>query len=221
MNLPNSLLSNISATIGWLALVIALWLAAYRAPWRAVLRMPLRQHLILACTAFLIFLWFLRADTLPGLSLHFLGLTAVTLLIGWPFALIAGTLALIILALSGYAGMAGLGIDFWGMIAPPIAVTVLISYSAQRFLPANLFVYLFVDVFLSALLGVLAAAVTSSLLMVALDLYSWSTLWQSYLASSLLLTIPEGIANGMIMTALALLVPTWVISFDEKRYFAD
>jgi uncharacterized membrane protein len=220
MNLPDSLLSNTTATIGWLALVIALWLTARRAPWRAVWHVPLRLHLILTSIAFLSFLWLLRADTLPGLSLHFLGLTAITLLIGWPFALIAGTLALIILVLLGYAGMAGLGIDFWGMIVPPVAVTVLISHGAQRFLPANFFVYLFVDVFLSALLGVLAAAVTSSLMMMALGLYTWDTLWQSYLALSLLQTIPEGIVNGMIMTALALLVPTWVISFDEKHYFS-
>lgn len=220
MNLPDSLLSNTSATIGWLALVIALWLTACRAPWRSVWHVPLRLHLILTSIAFLIFLWLLRADTLPGLSLHFLGLTAVTLLIGWAFALIAGTLALMILVLLGQAGMAGLGIDFWGMIVPPIAVTVLISHCAQRFLPANFFVYLFVDVFLSALLGVLAAAVTSSILMMALGLYAWDTLWQSYLALSLLQTIPEGIVNGMIMTALTLLVPTWVFSFDEKRYFS-
>lgn len=219
MNLPDSLLANTPTAIGWLSLMICLWFAAQRAPWRAVWRMPHRLHLILASIAFLTSLWLLRADVLPGLSLHFLGLTAVTLLVGWQFALIAGTLALIVLALLGHTSMAGLGIDFWGMIVPPVAITTIISHNAQHHLPANFFVYLFVDVFLSAIMGTLAAAIASSLLVMALDLYAWNVLWENYLALSPLQAATEGIVNGMIMTALALLVPAWVISFDEKRYF--
>lgn len=221
MNLPDSLLSNTATLIGWLSLLVTLGFAAQRAPWRALIRVPVRLNLILASILGLALLWLLRADTLPGLSVHFLGLTAVTLLIGWPFALLAGTAALIMLALFGHLGWAGLGIDFLGTIAPPVLITTLVARGAQRHLPPNLFIYLFVDVFLSACLGVLAAALVTALLMTALGLYTWSTLWESYLPLSLLQTIPEGIVNGMIMTALALLAPTWVISFDESRYFPD
>lgn len=219
MNLPDSLLSNTATLIGWLCLAAILGAAAQRAPWRALIRVPVRLNLILASILGLALLWLLRADTLPGLSVHFFGLTAVTLLIGWPFALIAGATALIMLALFGHLGWAGLGIDFLGTIAPPVLITTLVTHSAQRHLPPNIFIYLFVDAFLSACLGVLAAALVTALLMTALGLYTWSTLWESYLPISLLQTIPEGIVNGMIMTALALLAPTWVISFDESRYF--
>lgn len=219
MNLPDSLISHTATMIGWGTLIVALSVAARLAPWHAVRRVPLRINLILACTVSLALLWLLRADAVPGLSLHFLGLTAVTLLIGWQFALLAGTFALMGLTVLGHASWAGLGFDFWGTVAPPVAVTALISLGAQRLLPANFFIYLFVDVFLSALLSILAVAVTSSVVMWSLDLYDWGTLWHSYLALSPLQAIPEGILNGMVMAALTLLVPTWVISFDERRYF--
>lgn len=223
MNLPDSLISYPAFLLSGSALLIALWLGLSRAPWRALPHQPARLHLVLACISSLTFLWLLRADTLPGLSWHFLGLTAVTLIIGWPLALLSGFVALLLLAGLGHAGWSGsgIGIDFWGMVAPPVAITTLVSHSAQRYLPANFFIYLFVDVFLSALLGVFAAALASAGLVIALDLYTWDTLWQSYLPLVPLQAVPEGIVNAMIMTGLTLLIPQWVISFDERRYFSS
>ena len=54
---------------------------------------PLYQHLCLGGAIALVPLWTLRAGLHEGLEIHFLGLTSLTLLLGWRLALLAGTRA--------------------------------------------------------------------------------------------------------------------------------
>lgn len=62
---------------------------------------PLYQHLCLGGAIVLVPLWTLRAGLHEGLEIHFLGLTSLTLLLGWRLALLAPCLTLLILAYFG------------------------------------------------------------------------------------------------------------------------
>jgi len=221
MNIPDGLISSDWLWLNWLLFVLIMGIGLYRSPWRALLHAPQRLNLVAASVAFLAILWLFASSSLPGLSLHFLGLTVVTLLIGWPLALVGAGMSLLILSLAGQAGISGLGWDMLGMVVPPVAITALINAGAQSLLPANYFIYLFVNSFLSAVLGAIAAGFASAGLMVLFGVYPWSVLALSYIPLLPIQWVPEAMINTMMIMGLTLLRPDWVITFDDQRYFKD
>lgn len=221
MNVADGLISPDFLWLNWLLFVFLIGLGMYRSPWRALLHAPQRLNLIAASVAFLAMLWLFSSSALPGLSLHFLGLTVVTLLIGWPLALVSGGVTLLLLSLVGQVAFSGLGWDMFGMVVPPIFVTALINAAAQRLLPANYFIYLFVNSFFSAILGAMAAALASASLMLVFGIYTWDVLTSSYFPLLPIQWVPEAMINTMIILGLTLLRPDWVITFDDQKYFRN
>ncbi|WP_298219070.1 energy-coupling factor ABC transporter permease [Halothiobacillus sp.] len=221
MNVADGLISPDFLWLNWLLFVFLIGLGMYRSPWRALLHAPQRLNLIAASVAFLTMLWLFSASSLPGLSLHFLGLTVVTLLVGWPLALVCGGMTLLMLALAGQLAFSGIGWDMLGMVVPPILITAVINAGAQRLLPANYFIYLFVNSFFSAILGAMAAALTSASLMLVFGIYTWDVLTTSYFPLLPIQWVPEAMINTMMILGLTLLRPDWVITFDDQRYFKN
>ncbi|MFO7809579.1 energy-coupling factor ABC transporter permease [Guyparkeria sp.] len=218
MQLPNHLIGLPIASIGWLLAAILTGWAIRAAPWSALRAAPTRIQLFLVATIFLIGMWSLSATLMPGLTLHFLGVATVTLVIGLELTLIAGLIAAILSALLFGHGLAIAGWTFLLSAALPAAITYGITRASQRFLPPNFFIYLFIGVFLSAVLGALAHGGATAILIMALGLYDSDIIWNNYLRILPLLAFPEGVINGMLMTALALVSPQLVISFDDHHY---
>ena len=77
---------------------------------------PLYQHLCLGGAIVLVPLWTLRAGLHEGLEIHFLGLTSLTLLLGWRLALLAPCLTLLLLAYFGVIPLADIGWQGWLVI---------------------------------------------------------------------------------------------------------
>lgn len=219
MNLPDGLLPPLLVWGGLLALVPVLGLAVRHAPWRALAARPERISLFLGAIVALVLLWSMRADVTPGLSLHFLGITALTLIVGWSLALVVGTLAYTGYVLVGMAGWEGLGIGVLVSVLLPATLTQLLLYVARYTLPPNFFIYIFVNAFAAAILSALTVGMVTAGLFWAAGLYSWDQLVHNYIRMMPLLALPEGVVNGMVMTALALVAPHWVLSFDEDFYF--
>ncbi len=221
MDFPTDLIGFDAALWGWLSLGVLLVVAGLTAPWRALSASSARQNVVLACWLALILLGAFQGKALPGLSMHFLGLTAVTLIVGWQFALLGGALAVGVLAGLNHEEFAAAGFAVWGLVVVPVAITVGVNYWAQRFLPPNFFIYLFVNVFFAAALGFVLAALMTAGLVAMLGVYSWPVLVESYLAFIPIQVIPEAMINGMVMLGLTLLRPEWVESFDAQRYFRN
>jgi uncharacterized membrane protein len=221
LNFSAHLIGFDAALWGWLSLGVLLVVGGLTAPWRALSASSVRQNVVLGCWLALILLGAFHGNALPGLPMHFLGLTAVTLIIGWQLALLGGALAVLVLAGLNHEGLAAVGFAVWGQVLVPIAITVGINRFGQRFLPLNFFIYLFVNVFLAAVLGFIFAALTTAGLVVMLGVYSWPVLVTSYLAFIPIQVIPEAMINGMVMLGLTLLKPEWVESFDAQRYFKN
>ncbi|MFW6021194.1 MAG: energy-coupling factor ABC transporter permease [Guyparkeria sp.] len=218
MTLPNHLIPPLLAGIGWAAAAISVLWAVRAAPWEALRNAPGRLNLVVLAVPFLLGMWSLNATLMPGLTLHFLGAATVTLVIGLELTLVAGLAAAIASALIFGHGLAVTGWTFLLSAALPAAITYGITRVSQRLLPPNFFIYLFIGVFLSAVLGALAHGGGTALLVLALGLYDVDIVWNNYLRILPLLAFPEGVINGMLMTALALLSPQLVISFDDHRY---
>jgi uncharacterized membrane protein len=221
LNFSVHLIGFDAALWGWLSLCALLVVGGATAQWRALIASSARQNVVLGCWLGLILLGAFHGNALPGVPMHYLGLTAVTLIIGWQFALLGGALAVFVLAGLNHEGFAAVGFAVWGQVFVPIAITVGINRFAQRFLPPNFFIYLFVNVFFAAVLGFIFAALVTAGLVAMLGVYSWSVLVSSYLAFIPIQVMPEAMINGMVMLGLTLLKPEWVESFDAQRYFKN
>lgn len=179
---------------------------------------PLYQHLCLGGAIVLVPLWTLRAGLHEGLEIHFLGLTSLTLLLGWRLALLAPCLTLLLLAYFGVIPLADIGWQALIGVALPVATSWLLFLGSWAWLPRHLFVYLFVAAFLGGALSISAKVIASALLMGVSGTYSWHTISADYLSIWPLLLFPEALLNGMTMTLLAVYHPHWVNTFFDREY---
>ncbi|GJB20231.1 energy-coupling factor ABC transporter permease [Aeromonas caviae] len=179
---------------------------------------PLYQHLCLGGAIVLVPLWTLRAGLHEGLEIHFLGLTSLTLLLGWRLALLAPCLTLLLLAYFGVIPLVDIGWQALIGVALPVATSWLLFLGSWAWLPRHLFVYLFVAAFLGGALSISTKVIASALLMGVSGTYSWHTISADYLSIWPLLLFPEALLNGMTMTLLAVYRPHWVNTFFDREY---
>ena len=76
--------------IGWLLYAPVVVWALLRSPWVELFADRRRQHLLFGTVFALFMLWLVRRDFDTGVSYHFIGMTAVTLLLDWPLAMVGG-----------------------------------------------------------------------------------------------------------------------------------
>ncbi|HDZ56494.1 MAG TPA: hypothetical protein ENI17_13200 [Pseudomonas xinjiangensis] len=199
---------------------IVLWALAC-VPWVELIADARRQHLLFGSVFLLCVLWMVRREFDNGLTFHFIGVTAVALLLDWPLAILAGTLSQVALVLLGFDDALAFGINGWLRVLVPVAVTMLISQTLERFKPTNLFSYIFVSGFLA---GGLAAMTT---ILLGMGLLAWSGHLASpdtafeFIGYMLLVLFPEAFINGTVITALVVFSPEWVETFDSDRYFQE
>ncbi|PTT53885.1 MULTISPECIES: energy-coupling factor ABC transporter permease [Aeromonas] len=204
-----------AALLLWLLLLIF----SLRGPLlRTLLAQPLYQHLCLGGAIALVPLWVLRAGLHEGLEVHFLGLTSLTLLLGWRLALLAPCLTLLILGYFDVIELADIGWHALIGVALPVASSWLLFLASWAWLPRHLFVYLFVVAFGGGALSISVKVVASALLMDMSGTYPWHTISADYLSIWPLLLFPEALLNGMTMTLLAIYRPHWVNTFFEREY---
>ena len=210
----------IPAGLSWPANALfaaVLWAALRRAPLSRLLENRFSHLFFAACVALLL-LWNTRAGVLPALNFHLLGMTVVTLMFGWPLAILA---VLIVLIGSGFYhgdSFTSLGINALVMGGIPVLVTSRLLYLAQRRLPHNFFVYVYVNGFLAAGISILLSSLVGAGVMLASNATNAEWLDYQYYPYFPLVFFAEALFNGMLMTALVALRPEWVCSFDDERY---
>ncbi|MFA7594252.1 MAG: energy-coupling factor ABC transporter permease [Thiohalobacteraceae bacterium] len=204
----------------WLTTALAaLWLVI------AARRMPRERltesgfiHVLFGASIGVLLLWSLRAGVPPVFNFHLLGVTVLTLMLGWHFASLAVALALLGITLNGQAEWASFGINFLVMGAIPIALTWRLLQLVQRRLPHNFFIYVYINGFLAAGLSILAATGVGVGLLWLTGARTNAWLEYQYLPFFPLMVFAEALLNGMVMTLLVALRPAWVCSFDDELY---
>ncbi len=217
MDLPSDLLP---ASVLWLSLILFAWLlwrAVRAAPW-GKLRDNEAMHVFLGTCVILLLLWNLRAGVAPGLNFHILAVTSMTLMFGWAFALFGVCLILVGSTLMGPGGWETFALNALLMGAIPILLTRVFLVTAQRWLPHNFFIYIFINAFLAAGLGALLTTSAAVLILTLSDVYSFKALTYEYLPYFPLMFFSEAVLNGMLMTVLVAVCPAWVASFDDDLY---
>ncbi|MEZ5649672.1 MAG: energy-coupling factor ABC transporter permease [Burkholderiaceae bacterium] len=203
----------------WLALVSALLAglllgdALRRAEWAEV---TLSDHLVWASMTAIVFLG--HQMTVPvdsRISLHYLGAAALCLLLGYPRAMISMAVVLLSDYLLDPDGSLGLRYLFGAAL--PIWLIYRLLRASQRWLPANLFVFLLGAGFI----GLFVTYAVQLFILAGLHVWlgSWPhDGWGQTLPFALLLASGETVMEGMMITLLVVYAPRWVRLYDDRFY---
>ncbi|MCE1242456.1 energy-coupling factor ABC transporter permease [Oryzomicrobium sp.] len=219
MNLPDGLLGSAWIGAGWGLFALILAGALRWAPWRRLTDGGL-SNVWLGSIVALTLLWSLKAGVLPGLSLHLLGAMVFTLEVGPNLAFLGLTAVLAAVTLNGSAGWEAFGLNALLMVALPVGLSWGLFRLGDRYLPKNVFVFIFANGFFGSALVVFLTGLTVLLALGSAGLYPFGTLFEDYLPYFLLLGFSEGWLAGMVVTLMVIYRPEWVSLFDDAQYLA-
>lgn len=195
------------------AVLVLLW---RRAPWQLLLNAE-NLNIFLGASFAVLALWLVRAGLGPNLRLHLLGATALTLMFRPSFALLA--LSLILGGISTWDHQfAAFAPNLLIMGVLPVTVSWLTHHLAQRWLPPNFFIYVYLNAFASAALSMLAVGLSGAVYLLLSGRHDGHYLLSQYLPAYVLLAWGEALLTGMAMTLMVVWKPTWVSTFSDRRY---
>ncbi|MGO4004560.1 energy-coupling factor ABC transporter permease [Pseudomonas fluorescens] len=214
------LLSTETLVVGWLIYVPVLLWAMIRAPWVELFSDSRRQHLLFGTVFALFMLWLVRRDFDTGVSYHFIGMTAVTLLLDWPLALVGGLVAQIGLVLLGRQDLAAMGVNGALLIVLPVLVTEGCAILVERAQPRNPFVYIFCSGFFAAALSALLCLLVGLGVLWLDERFAMPEWLEDFVGYLWLIIFPEAFINGMVISALVVFCPEWLETFNRTRYLS-
>lgn len=216
--IASMLLNEATLIWGWLIYGPLLLYAIYRAPWVELFCDGRRQHLLFGTILVLCALWLLRRDFPSGLSFHFIGMTAVTLLLDWPLAILAGFIAQLALLTLGKQELSVLGSNGLLLIILPVLTAHCCAKSIERLQPRNLFMYIFFSGFFPAALTAALCIIGGALLLWGNGIYEFPPELEDFFGMLLLVAFPEAFINGVAVTAFVVFKPEWLETFNYSRY---
>ncbi len=214
------LLSPASLIIGWLIYLPVVAWAIWRSPWVELFTDSRRQHLLFGTVFALFLLWLVRRDFDTGVSYHFIGLTAVTLLLDWPLAIVGALVAQLGLVLLGRQDLAALGVNGTLLILLPVLVTEVCAILVERAQPRNPFVYIFCSGFFAAALAALLCLLSTLGVLWFDERFALPEWLEDFVGYLWLIIFPEAFINGMVVSALVVFCPEWLETFNRTRYLS-
>lgn len=207
-------------TVGWGGVLILLWLSG-RSGELARLAEVSRLNLFLAASVALMVLWQIRTGVRPGLSFHLLGASLAALMFGFWRGWLAAAIAAAATALAGKTSVISLGTEILVFCAVPAGFTTLLFRWADRRLPNHFFIYVLVNGFFGAALGIGVTAAAATLVMAGSGAYRLDYLLEHYTPYFFLLAWSEAFTTGMLATLMAVYKPEWLETFDDDRYIRN
>jgi len=205
---------------GWLLYLPILVWAVWRASWIELFTDSRRQHVLFATVFALFLLWLVRRDFDTGVSYHFIGMTAVTLLLDWPLAMVGGFAAQLGLLVLGRQDLAALGVNGLLFIALPVVITEACAVLVERAQPKSPFVYIFCSGFLAAALASLLCLLLALAVLWYDGIFEMPIFLEDFIGYLWLIIFPEAFINGMIISALVVFSPQWLETFNRTRYLS-
>ncbi|NEV63305.1 energy-coupling factor ABC transporter permease [Thiorhodococcus minor] len=217
MTIDPDLLSPLLRWVVILLSVLSLLLALRLAPWRKLWDQE-QANVFFGATVALLLLWHLDTQVQPGLDYHLLGVTAITLMFGWSFAVIAAALALVGVTLNTGGSWSGFGVNVFVTAIVPISLTQVALILIRWYLPKQFFVYVLINGFVTAGLAAAFAAYVAIALLVMSGAYSYAEMGEQVIPFFPLMFMPEAFLNGWAMVVLVAFKPQWVYSFSDEQY---
>jgi uncharacterized membrane protein len=216
MNYPASLFSRtvLLATLLSAALLIAV--AIWRVRWRALTGPVLNGWL--GATVVVMVLWLLKGGFKPGLSFHLLGAALLTLMMGPWLALLAMAVVVLAQVTVGNGDWLSAGLNWLVMGALPVSLVAGTLTAARRWLPANIFVYIFVNGFLAGGASYFFAGLAGMSVLALAHAYPLDLLYFDELPFYFLLSWSEAFLSGFVTAILVVYFPQWMVTFDDSWY---
>jgi uncharacterized membrane protein len=202
---------------GWLSAVALIAVAARAAPWQRFADSE-RVHVWYGTIFAIVVLWNVQATVGDGFTFHLSGVAAFTLLAGPALALLGSAVALAALIAVREGLWQSAGVAYVTMVAVPVATTWLVHRAAERWLPPNFFVYVFVAAFFGAALSLVAAGLAGAVALTAGAGRPADLVFGEYVPYLLYLAFGEATLTGMVLTLAVVYRPQWVATFDDARY---
>ncbi|SFX07423.1 energy-coupling factor ABC transporter permease [Marinospirillum alkaliphilum] len=208
--------------VAWVFYLLFLVLALWQVPWTILLRERGLQHLFLGSVVLVAFLWQMRAGISYTVSIHLLLATTLTLMFYWPMALLATSIALLGVTVSGKASWDMFAINALIVCVLPVFVSHWVWRWVEWKLPANYFIF----VLIAGGVGSALATLSSGLVVIGLtwlytSAHEFRHLAEDYFLFLPLTLPPEAVVNGMILSGLTAYLPDWVRAFDPKKYLDE
>jgi uncharacterized membrane protein len=200
----------------WLAAAGLLGYIAFRARW-GMLKDPADLNVFIGACVAVFALWHVKAGIEPGLTLHLLGATVLSLMFRPLLALFAiGIVTAATAVWSGQYGAFGLNWVVAGVL--PVTVSWFIHRLVVRFLPPHLFVYLFLNAFANGAITMLAVGSGATLFWLAIGTYPAEHLVGEYLPFYILMAWGEAFMTGAAVTLIVVWKPQWIATFNDEHY---
>ncbi|TBR38287.1 hypothetical protein CBF23_012340 [Marinomonas agarivorans] len=177
------------------------------------------QHRFLGATLLLAIVWRIHINLDLGILIHFLGITTITLMFGWPLAMIAALVAQFGFVLTDVDQLETLALNFILSGAIPIWFTWRVHQYIESYQPENPFIYIMGTGFLSCLLSSTLVSLVAILVLWTSGQYQFSIGIAEYLGYLPLFIFPEAVINGMLISGFSILHPNWMVTFNDQRYF--
>ena len=198
---------------------ILLW-ALFKAPWSILVQND-SSNILFATTVCLFFMWMLDVQIEPGLSIHLLGSTMLTLMFRWQVALLSNAVVILGMTLTSDADFQAFAMN--GLLTG--VLPVFISYAIWRlnewYLPANFFVYIFIAAFLAAGIAMLATGYASYKLLSLIENDLSIEILDQYLSIFVPIMYPEAFLTGAVISIFVIYKPQWIATFDDQRYLKN
>jgi uncharacterized membrane protein len=205
------------SAVGWAFALPLLLMAARVAPWqRFSTSEPV--HVWYGGIFSLVVLWSIQATVGEGFTFHLLGVAAFALLVGAPLALAGTAIAVAVNVVVRNGVWVNAALVWLAMAAIPVGATRLVLRFAERALPPNFFVYIFVVTFFGGALSLVAAGVAGALLLTFAVGLPAELVFGEYVPYLLYLAFGEATLTGMVLTLAVAYRPQWVATFDDARY---
>lgn len=200
----------------WALFCVLLAHAAWRAPWWW-LRQPGSMNVFMGALTGVLVLWQIRAGLGSGPYLHLLGATLLTLAFGWQLAFIG--LALVVAGDTAFGGgdWASYGVNMLVCGVVPVTVAYRFARLVER-IGSNFFLYVFGVAFAGGAVTIAAVAAASVGVLVSSHPERMDYFVHDYLPTWILLLFPEAFVTGGLLTLAVVYRPTWIVSFDDRRY---
>ena len=199
--------------LGWLLYAPVIVWAILRSSWVELFADRRRQHLLFGTVLALFMLWLVRRDFDTGVSYHFIGMTAVTLLLD-------GLAAQLGLVLLGRQDLAAVGVNGALLVLLPVLVTETCALLVERAQPRNPFVYIFCSGFFAAALSALLCLLAGLGLLWLDGRFAMPEWIEDFIGYLWLIIFPEAFINGTVISALVVFCPEWLETFNRTRYLS-
>jgi len=200
--------------------IVAAWLLARaigRAPW-TLLADGFRLHGWIGAAFTIALAWILSARVNEGLPLHLLATPLVSMMFGRDLAVAAAAPAVAAACLWRGDGWTGAGATWLLAAWLPVTLQHALHGTADRWVPRNIFTFIFLSGFFAPGAAFAATVVAAALAHSAAGTAEWSRLVDGFLPFGLLLAWGEAFLSGLLTAIFVVYEPRWMATFDDRRY---